>query len=83
MPKVTEQVVVTQNLSIYPEDRAVLHQVAEDYGLASVSAAARFIIRDWVKMKQAGEDGPVVRAWLAGLISAKEAMERIASYHTN
>jgi len=79
MPRVTEQVVVTQNLSIYPEDRAVLHQVAKDYGLASLSAAARFIIRDWVKMKQTGEDGHLARAWLAGVVTAEEAMEVIAS----
>lgn len=39
------------NLSLYPEDVALLHQVGRDFGLNSLSGAARFIIRDWVRMK--------------------------------
>lgn len=51
---------VTQNLSLYPQDRAVLHQVAKDLGLNSISAAARYIIRDWLKQQtvRAHHDAP-------------------------
>lgn len=45
----TREGFVTQNLSLYPQDKAVLHQVAKDLGFSSVSAAARYIIRDWLK----------------------------------
>ena len=47
-----EERVVTQNLSLYPQDLAVLRQVGKDYGLGSVSAAARLIIREWMQFKR-------------------------------
>ena len=48
-----EERVVTQNLSLYPSDLAVLQQVGKDFGLGSVSAAARYIIREWLQLKRA------------------------------
>jgi hypothetical protein len=45
--------VVARNVSLYPEQHAVLIQVAKDTGLGNVSAALRYIITDWVKLKRA------------------------------
>lgn len=46
--------VVTRNISLYPDQDELLAQVARDYGLASISAAVRFIIHDWQRLRKAG-----------------------------
>ena len=45
--------VITRNISIYPDQEAVIVQFARESGLESVSAALRFIINDWVNLKRA------------------------------
>jgi len=45
------QLVQGKSVTLYPIDWATATQVAKDYGLASVSAGIRFIIRDWMKMR--------------------------------
>ena len=45
-----------RNFSLYPEQEAVLVQVAKDNGLGSVSAALRFVVTDWVRLR-AEKDG--------------------------
>ena len=47
------------NVTVYPEDLAVIDQVAKDYGGVTRSSAIRYIIRDWVRM-QAREAGIVL-----------------------
>jgi predicted DNA-binding ribbon-helix-helix protein len=47
---------IGQNISLYPEQLAVLLQVAKDNGLGNISAANRMIITDWVRLR-AEKDG--------------------------
>lgn len=42
---------IPRNFTLYEPDMATLHQVGKDNGLASLSAALRYIIHDWKKMK--------------------------------
>lgn len=49
------QAVKARNVTLYPTDWAVAIQVAKEYGLGSVSAGLRFIIRDWQRLKAAAE----------------------------
>lgn len=75
------QQVITQNLSLYPTDRAVLHAVAKDRGLGSVSAAARYIIREWMESKQTQEMvAALLHAKTQGVLSADEVVEALISY---
>lgn len=46
-----EQLVKNRNVSIYPVQEAMLIQFAKENGL-SVSAALRFILNDWLRMKR-------------------------------
>jgi len=43
----TDEQVVPRNVSLYPNDWAVVNQVAKDTGQRSYSGALRFIITDW------------------------------------
>ena len=43
--------VVPKNVTLYETDLAILRQAGKDNGLASLSAALRWIIHDWTKMK--------------------------------
>lgn len=45
-----------RNVSLYPEQEAILFQVAKDNGLGNVSAALRYIVTDWVRLR-AEKDG--------------------------
>ena len=42
---------IPKNVTLYETHLATLHQVGKDNGLASLSAALRYIIHDWTKMK--------------------------------
>ena len=44
---------VGRNISLYPTELAMLQQIAKDHGLGSISAAVRFVLHDWAKMKMA------------------------------
>ena len=46
------------SVSLYPVDWATAAQVAKDYGLTGVSAGLRFIIRDWLRLKQQPAPAP-------------------------
>lgn len=75
------QQVITQNLSLYPTDRAVLHQVAKDRGLGSVSAAARYIIREWLEAKQFQTmTRALLHAQVAGALTPDEVVEALIRY---
>ena len=41
--------VVPRNVSLYPEDWAIVKQVAKDTGQRSMSGGLRFIIADWTR----------------------------------
>jgi hypothetical protein len=41
--------VVPRNVSLYPDDWAVVRQVAKDTGQRSMSGGLRFIIADWTR----------------------------------
>lgn len=45
-----------RNFSLYPEQEALLLQVAKDFGLGSMSAALRFVVHDWLRLR-AEKDG--------------------------
>lgn len=55
----TERTATATNITLYPEDLAVIDQVAKDYGHEARSSAIRYIIRDWVRL-QAREAGIVL-----------------------
>ncbi len=42
---------IPRNFTLYEPDMATLHQVGKDNGLASMSAALRWLINDWKRMK--------------------------------
>lgn len=46
------QLVTVRSISLYPEQHATIAQFAADSGLG-YSAALRFIIQDWVRLKRA------------------------------
>ena len=78
-----KQLVEPRNISMYPEHWAVLHQICKEISLASVSAANRYVITDWQRLKQRELEGNgrlmrVVAGYLAKTITAEEAMEAIA-----
>lgn len=53
----TSAKVTPRSVSMFSEQWAVLRQVAKDTGLGSVSAAARYVITDWQRLKkQAARD---------------------------
>lgn len=66
--------VVRQNCSFKPVDFATVQAVAKDAGL-SFSGGLRMVIRQWVKQSRLQQ---VAQAYAAGLISAEEAVERLA-----
>lgn len=37
------------SITLFPSDKAAIHQIAKDFGLASFSAAVRFVLRDWMR----------------------------------
>ena len=41
-----------RNLSLYPEQEAVLVQTAKEFGLGTMSGALRFVIVDWVRLRR-------------------------------
>ena len=43
--------VIPKNVTLYETDLAILRQARKDNGLASLSAALRWIIHDWTRMK--------------------------------
>ena len=45
----TDEQVVPRNVSLYPNDWAVVNQVAKDTGQRSYSGALRYIITDWTR----------------------------------
>lgn len=47
----TQERVEGKMVTMYPEQWAVLHQLAKDLGLGSVSAANRYVISEFVRMK--------------------------------
>ena len=49
---VTERA-VGRNVSLYPREWTMFRQIAEDHGLSSMSAAVRFVLHDWARMKAA------------------------------
>lgn len=40
-----------RNVSMYPQDWAVVRQMAKDMGLASISAGLRQIVQEWKRLK--------------------------------
>jgi hypothetical protein len=54
-----------QNVSLYDSERAMIYQVGKDYGLRSFSAALRFILNDWARLK-ARDNGNGDRAPIGG-----------------
>ena len=46
-----ETQVVPRNVSLYPEDWAIVRQVAKDTGQRSISGGLRAIIAEYVRMK--------------------------------
>jgi len=48
-----DEKVKTKAITLRPSEVAILHQIGKDYGLASFSAAVRFVLADWMKMKRA------------------------------
>jgi len=70
------------SVTMYPQQWATVRAHAKDGGYGSVSAALRRIVDEWLTFRQAVRaTSGMVAAWSAGLISAEEAMEQIASYH--
>ncbi len=71
------------NISLYPRQRALLIQVAKEQGLETVSAAARYIIHDWVALKSAAIRAATVdgggRDGRTGLITALIGTEEQAA----
>jgi len=49
--------VQAKNVSMYPQDWAVVRQVAKDSGHESDSGALRAIVREWVQLKERCERG--------------------------
>jgi hypothetical protein len=47
----TREKVIPRNVTLFESDLATLRQVSKDNGLASMSAALRYIINDWKKLK--------------------------------
>ena len=47
-----------RSITLYPLDWATATQVAKDFGLGSVSAGLRFIVRDWIRLKAATRKQP-------------------------
>ena len=43
----------TKSIMLFPSEIATFHQIAKDFGLASLSAAVRFVLNDWMRMKKA------------------------------
>ena len=43
---------IPRNFTLYEPDMATLYQVGKDNGLASMSAALRWLINDWKRMKR-------------------------------
>jgi len=76
-----EQRVEGRNVSMYPQQWAVVHQVAKDTGLASTSAGLRFIIHDWQRVKlelmRQRHRVRIVDALLEGHITEAEAAEAL------
>jgi hypothetical protein len=46
------------NISLYPTERAMLKQIAKDHGLGSISAAVRFVLHDWMKLRKPSSNSP-------------------------
>lgn len=46
-----------RSITMEPVDWAMVMQVAREFGLGSLSAGVRFIIRDWQRLKGLAESG--------------------------
>ena len=53
--------VIPRNISMYPEDWAIVDEVRKQYGYQGRSGAVRFIIRDWARLRRRTEED-VLRA---------------------
>ena len=53
MAEAVAELAVGKNVSLYPSEWMMLDQIAKDYGLGSRSAAVRYILHNWAKMKTA------------------------------
>jgi Arc/MetJ-type ribon-helix-helix transcriptional regulator len=70
----------TAAFSLTNEHVATVRAYAKDGGYPSVSAALRRIIDEWMEMRQfQGLARGVLRAQLAGAITAEEAVEALTS----
>lgn len=73
---------VGKSITMYPEQWALLHQVSKDAGQGTISAGARFLITDWLRLKRleqhAGQVAQLAYSALVGAITADEALEEIA-----
>lgn len=49
--------VEVKSISMYPQHWAILWQLAKDLGLGSISAAARYVIADWQRLREAERAG--------------------------
>jgi hypothetical protein len=81
---VEKSIVQVKGVSMYPEQWTLLQQLGKELGLNNVSAAMRWIIAEWQRLKRTellgdGRIEKLVTAWLDETISAEEAMEAISS----
>lgn len=69
--------IVAKHISMYPQDWAVVHQLAKDAGL-SRSAGLRYIVRDWLRLK---ERERLINAFCDGHITGGELDEALTARH--
>jgi hypothetical protein len=79
MPDESETNVVTITVSVYPHQREQLDRVALQKG-RSRSLVLRDVLDDWAAQKDSVSPTVtgIVAAWLAGVITADEAMQALA-----